>query len=323
MGIDIKKMEEKLIEKYKKKIKLLNETIWERKVPEKKIDDWLSNFKKSEQHQALYLLTQFIFFNQFQIKTLLISLFRDLYKYREIEKIRKKNSDTLDFNLINNEFTSVLNKTRFVPLGGTSESSTFLMYPFRQLNKLSEYDHFFSESDIITKVEEVEHFIFIDDLCGSGSQAIDYAFKTIPLIKENFPNAEISYFMLVGSKEGKDNVLQNSDFDNVESVVEFDASYKCFSENSRVFENKDPEIDIDLIEKFCGTYGKPLIKSILTSLYPGEDIDNDADLNKLGFSNGQLLLAFDHNTPDNTLPIFWYDEDIVPWNPIFERANKL
>lgn len=326
MGFNFKKMTDVLIKKYKEKIKLLNETIWERKVSEQKIEDWLSNFKESEKHHVLYLLTQFIYFNQYQVNTLLISLYRDLFKYKEVEKIRKNKNDTLNINFINKEFSSVLHKTRFMPLGGASESSSYLLYPFRQLNKLSDTEHFFNENDITTKIEDINQFIFIDDLCGSGTQAIDYASRILPIIRENFPNAEISYFMLVGSKEGKKNVLENSDFDNVESVVELDSSYKCFNENSRVFENKDLEIDINFIEKFCGNYGKKLIKSIITNNYPDADeidIDKSADLNKLGFNNGQLLLAFNHNTPDNSLPIFWYNEDEIAWNPIFERANKI
>lgn len=29
-----------------------------------------------------------------------------------------------------------------------------------------------------------------------------------------------------------------------------------------------------------------------------------------------------HNTPDNTLPIIWFDEDKSMWTPIFRRYNK-
>ena len=35
----------------------------------------------------------------------------------------------------------------------------------------------------------------------------------------------------------------------------------------------------------------------------------------LGFEDSQLLIGFHHNTPDNTLPIIWFDEPGgVPWN---------
>jgi hypothetical protein len=43
----------------------------------------------------------------------------------------------------------------------------------------------------------------------------------------------------------------------------------------------------------------------------------------LGFGDCQLLLSMHHNTPDNTLPIIWFDEDEALWTPIFKRYNKI
>ena len=43
----------------------------------------------------------------------------------------------------------------------------------------------------------------------------------------------------------------------------------------------------------------------------------------LGFGNCQLLLSLYHNTPNNTLPIIWFDEDNQLWSPIFKRYNKV
>ena len=43
----------------------------------------------------------------------------------------------------------------------------------------------------------------------------------------------------------------------------------------------------------------------------------------LGYRDGQLLLGFSHNTPDNTLPVFWYEERDGPnWRPMFRRYPK-
>jgi len=44
----------------------------------------------------------------------------------------------------------------------------------------------------------------------------------------------------------------------------------------------------------------------------------------LGFDDSQLLIGFHHNTPDNTLPIIWFDEPgQASWKPIFRRYPKL
>lgn len=51
------------------------------------------------------------------------------------------------------------------------------------------------------------------------------------------------------------------------------------------------------------------------------------DLKPLGYKNGQALVCFEHTTPNNTLPILWYEENIPrtdkKWNAIFPRfANS-
>jgi hypothetical protein len=42
-----------------------------------------------------------------------------------------------------------------------------------------------------------------------------------------------------------------------------------------------------------------------------------------GYKDGQFMLGFTHNTPDNTLPIFWDEGRKTPWNPIFVRYDKV
>lgn len=53
----------------------------------------------------------------------------------------------------------------------------------------------------------------------------------------------------------------------------------------------------------------------------------DIDLKPLGYKNSQALICFEHTTPNNTLPILWYEETIpgteMKWNAIFPRfANS-
>ena len=85
------------------KIKILNETLWEGKGSYKKVNAWLNNFNEDEKIHALYLLSQCIYFNDFQIKQLLISIYRDYFKYPNIATIRRKNGNTLDEKIINKE----------------------------------------------------------------------------------------------------------------------------------------------------------------------------------------------------------------------------
>lgn len=41
----------------------------------------------------------------------------------------------------------------------------------------------------------------------------------------------------------------------------------------------------------------------------------------MGYNNDELLISFFHNTPSNTLPIFW--TDAKNWYPIFNRDIKI
>lgn len=47
------------------------------------------------------------------------------------------------------------------------------------------------------------------------------------------------------------------------------------------------------------------------------------DLKPLGYKNSQALVCFEHTTPNNTLPILWYEMEIPgtdkKWNAIFPR----
>ena len=308
MGVNFEKIT-LVKQKYYRKLKLLNETIWEKKATKDKIDSWLNNFKSEEKNEALYLLTQFIYFNEFSVEKLLEALYRDIFKYNIVAEIRRRNRDTLDSNIIEPQFRQELKLTRFVSLGNPSESSATLMGLMRKTNSLPN-DLFISEDRIEPEVGNINNFVFIDDLCGSGSQAVEYSTHSLPKIRRLFPDAKIWYLMLIATKHGKLRIKQLADFDFVDSIHELDNSYKCFEEGSRIFTNKDEDIDSQKIQKFCGEYGKMLMESIIKKNDPQIDpieLDELCESCKYGFSNGQLLLGFHHNTPDNTLPIIWYN----------------
>lgn len=313
-------------DKYYRKLKLFNESIWENRVPDGRIRRWLGNFSQDQRIGALYLLTQFVYFSKHQIDVLLTTLYRDLFMYNRISRIREQNEHTLDERIIFEEYKKILNKTRFVSFGNPSESSASLLMQFRQLNDLP-VDLFISSSQIdesFLASQEIEHFVFIDDLCGSGSQGIDYSKQFIPEIKEYYPQSEVSYLMLVSTINGKRKIRNNADFDHVDSVFELDDSFKCFDPSSRTFINKDDCIETDVVREFCEFYGYDLMRQLNSKIGVADELIEDlSESNKFGFGDGQLLLGFHHNTPDNTMPIFWMNEQEIDWFPIFKRFNKV
>jgi hypothetical protein len=318
-------MDEESIEDFKDKqrakIKALNETIWESKAPNPKVKQWLDNFsgksgeKYGEQVHALYLLSHFIYFGEKEIRELLRSLYRDLFKYPIIKDIRERNRDTLDSLLVEREFDKELKATRFLGLGNPAESGTHLLYYFRQENALPEnlfihgheiFKRYGDTGNLELRSNIVKRYVFIDDLCSSGSQASRYSKELLEDLKELKPDVKIMYYPLFGLQKGLGK-LKNTKFDSVEAVFMLDDSFKIFSVCSRYFITDEKYISKEFAHKMCEKYGDQIFPS-----------------HPLGYKKNQLLLGFHHNIPNNTLPIIWSEGTTKKeWSPIFRRYQKL
>lgn len=305
--------------KYGKQISVFNSTLWENRVQGPKILEWLDNFDDdNEKDYALYILSRLMYFGSSSIRNLLKALYRDLYRYPIISTIRRNNTDTLDSNIIEGLFLQELSATRFLGVGNPSESGVHLLYYFRQENKIPK-DLFINTDDVIeyddngkaqlrSSFKDVKHYVFIDDVCGSGTQATSNdsnVKRCVQHLRSIVPDARISYFMIFGLSYGIQIVRNSGLYDYAEAVVELDDSYRCFSNQSRFFDDGDHELTEAL--QIAYKHGLKLV----------------GHQHALGFGNCQLLLSMHHNTPDNTLPIIWFDEDNSIWKPIFKRYNKV
>lgn len=328
-----------------KNIATLNEILWENRVLKPRIEDWLDNFKEAEEkNYALFLLSKCMYFGNSNIRALLRALYRDKFRAPILQEIRLNNGNTLDEDVIEKAYWERLKKTRFLGVGNPSESGVHLLYFFRQENHLPK-KLFVNTDDLLENIDnpdtiklrkdcqDVEHIIFLDDLCGSGSQVskdtnVKRSVQNLRRLK-NCP--KISYLMLFGTSVGIEKVrtakLKDTDinlFDEVETVIEFNDTYKCFSENSRYFTDEEFK---QKARAMAYKYGKDLIAHTIDrdSIKPltlekrQEQIEHRA----LGFGDCQLLLSLHHNTPNNTLPIIWFDDDESLWTPIFKRYSKL
>lgn len=297
------------------KIQTLNRCVWEHRLHKPDIDAWLSNFTgrvddvTAEQSHALYLLSQYMYFGSNQIRQLIKAMFRDLYQYPILAKIRRSNQDTTDLKFLKTEFYRHLGSTRFLGLGNPSESGCHILYYFRQMNGLPK-DLFMQAHEVLALKDDGTkaplHFVFIDDFCGSGETALKAAAITQHL-RQNHPLSRIDHFTLFACESGLDTVRSSGVFDEVEAVIELDQTFKCFSPDSRYFGNHAFPIKPDSVKATCAAYGAA--------------INTGAEL---GFGDCQLLISFHHNTPDNTLPIFWQSSgNGCPWTPLFPRYPKL
>ncbi len=300
------------------RIKVLHDTVWEAHASGPAVMGWLANFMcppeaPSERLHALCLLSHFMYFGSRQLRALLKALYRDKYKYPIVEQVRKANRDTVDAALIQREFQKSLDATRFLGIGNPSESGVHLLYYYRQENQLQK-KYFINAHEIfsagggkrVLRYPDVTRYIFIDDFCGSGSQGKRYSNDILSELKAISPECVAAYHVLFATTEGLRVLRDETRFDAVECIYELDATFKCFGENSRYFSKPIEGIDKAEVEAMCRRYG--------------DRLDSTAPL---GFGDCQLLLGFHYNTPNNTLPIIWFDEPGgPPWTPIFKRYSK-
>ncbi len=298
-------------------IKILWEELWREKIySNQEIEEWLTNYNTDiDKIHAKFLLSKFTYFGHKEVYEMLKSLYRDKIKYPLVREIRKANKDTTNLQFINNEFKEKLNKVRFLGIGNPSESGIHLLYFFRQINKLSK-NLFINGHEFLTDREslhDIDEIIFIDDLCGSGSQASRYSKSIVCKLKEIKPNLKISYYVLIATKLGIGNIIDKDlGFDNVSAVFTLDNSFKCFHNDSRYYKNCNNEITakkgISLCEKYSASMTYSNIKEPIIPT---------------GYGDSQMLLSFFHNTPNNTLPIFWFEDENHNWYPLFKRYPKI
>lgn len=315
------------------KIKTLNETVWDSKVGGVMLEEWLNNFSgdfldaDTEKLHALFLLSNVTYYGDREIRGLLKALFRDRFRYPIIRRLRMENAHTRNTDLLERLFGQELRQTRFVPLGDASESGQLIAYYFRQENDLSK-TQFVDPTRLVVRARrgsllrrlleklkpstylrlrsQVSHVVFIDDFAGTGHQAFGYAAPIVKKLRKVDPNLRISYLVLATTQAALDYLRSKKIFSSVDAAIVLNESDRCLSPSARIFVN--PQVTGIRAEdalKLARGYGSQLVGR------------SDA----LGYGGGGWLVSFHHNTPDNTLPIFWYDGG-KSWKWVLRRHHK-
>ena len=307
------------------KIMGLNELVWESRADRPAVDLWLENFTgdrtsiDNERKHALYLLSKFLYFGQIQVRQLLMAMFQDLIRHPLSVEVREGLSDKGDFSAVHQGFLDEISRTRFLGLGGPAESGARLLYDFRLVNRIP-VDACVNLSDLFTgpynnsgsewALPAVRRVIFIDDFCGTGDQATAISHQYLPWMRQAAKrcggNIDAWYLTLLATTGGLEKLRNNALFDRVQSVSELDDTYRAFSTDSQFYVNAPDDLPKDEAESIARHYG-----GLLSLGQP------------LGYKDSQLLLGFEHNVPDNTLPIFSRSRVNPPWHPIFPRIDKI
>lgn len=308
------------------RITVLSERAWENRNQWPQVEAWLANFDgragfdpEVEQLHALFLLSQFLFIGSAETRVLLQSVYRDLFLIPLIQEVRASLGGCRDPHIVETAVNEALAKTRFLGVGNPSESGVHLLYYFRQENRLPKSLFLDSAAIFISTLDEngkidralahpdIERYIFVDDVCGSGDTAAEYSDGVVTELLALKPDAKLHYLAMFATRKGIERVRSTKFGTGSAAVFELDDSYSCLSAGARILLDAPPNIDAATLEKVAMSYG-----ALLWPENPG------------GWDDNQLLLGFQHNTPDNTLPIIWAEGDASrPWTPAFKRYAKL
>jgi len=295
---------EELEEKYLlDKILTTNSYCWKMDITERDIKKWLDNFKgeifsqEEERKIALFLLVNFVIYSFDEFKYLCKEAFSNYI--REVVTVDEVES---------NDVVEIIRKTKFVPLGNPSESSTSIMYYFRTENYLQT-----TCFDYIGKNTKNEYkdtnLVFIEDITSSGQQFVQYYSELIKSNIIHFDSCRIFVVYLVSNKSAEKTIKSHYPNIKVIRVVDIDERAYGVSKDSYIYHN-----DVDINHK-CVTlmnhYGTKLENS---------NPDPDNIIKALGFGDKAQMFGFYYNIPDNVCPIFWERRD--EWFGIFKRHKK-
>lgn len=284
-----------------------DKNIWKKFNDPTEVLKWLNNFTdKREIYFALILANNIVYYTLDQIRALWDFILLKKVKLYLLEMFFPTDTP-LDIDMWFREY--LRKKCFFIGYGVAGKSGPMMVYYFDQSHGIKQLKYLeLKEFLSLENIENIETVFFLDDFIGSGTQAKRrwkrrYKVgkkKKISLndVSMNNPHLHFIYIALIGCINGK-NIIEKGTKMSVILGEELDDKNKCFSMASIVFTNK---IIREEAKKIMRNKGKKLYRK-----------------HPLGYDNGQLLIAFLYNTPNNTLPVIWRRMPDESWYPLFER----
>ena len=314
----------------------IEKNVWKNNLGKPEIETWLDQFngdfidEELEKKYMLYALSKFMYFDQKLVREMLKSLYRDNIQPLILQEVKNSHDKILSEAEIRSYFNTELSQTKIIGIGNPSESGTHLLYLFRQINKLSTklfsdiYECFEpyidsnqnedddkkakiswrknTKSAVGDEILNIKRYIFFDDLVGGGTQVEKYLGNLLQCIRLSHTDVDIFFFSLFATQEGINHLNKPELFNGkAKCLFELDETFKACSNDSRITSNKPDWFDIAMFKNLIKHYGQKISST------------------PFGHGDCQLFIGFFHNTPNNTLPVFWVNKD---WYPIFPRFGK-
>ncbi len=280
------------------------------KIDPKRFHDWILQFEDSERLLACRLFDALEYYDEEKMRSVLAEGFKNLPP-------KARDADY------------------YIGMGHGAKSGRLIPFLLRQgVSTLPEHEIPFAgkEKTVFRDIAEIEiarlrlrkakTIVFLDDFIGKGGQAKDFLnwyFKNYAWVYD----ASIYLWVLTGFRSAIQEV-QKEFSETVEGVF----AGKVLEEGDRAF---SPENPIWASEKECGAaerWAKEIGCQLLTG-NPARDPETGGPLYKperdaVGWHGCQALVAFAHNIPSDTLPIFWATgmRKTKTWgNPLLERHD--
>ena len=266
-----------------------------------RLDSWINNFRnEKERYLAAKILDALIYRSDSQTISLMHQLFQrtipDLQRNRKISPS------------LTNLYTSLKEKSddpvvRIVPVLPPDSP------PIKSGSLIGRYIHrylgFSSKwiaqcSDVPSLISQGYVVIFVDDFLGTGNQFIEFIEKNH--FQDSVGSGKCVYVPLVAHKDGIQKLEEYLKALSVSTVEMLDDSHAFFNEIAGYFPD-----DCNTIETARNFYYDMLERHGIH--LHGSD--------RRGYGCFELVYAFKHAVPDNSLPILWWSES--DWQPLFSR----
>ncbi|MCA9805979.1 MAG: hypothetical protein KC777_28620, partial [Cyanobacteria bacterium HKST-UBA02] len=254
-----------------------------------RIVQWIGQFREHERLPMLKLLRSLEFFTYRRLRTIEIpEMYDKIIARTDLPSIAqiKHSPDRIVFVAFGSspaKSSSVLLHTMTLSKGARIPSGMILWYETLQAHLVAN--------------PKIEHIILVDDILGSGETLVSSLDQIGQLMKDRHVSLSC-----VGTTDAVNSSMITHRYNFASfTVLANHAFNRCFSIDAGIFDSIDESVQAMEIAR---TYG-----SSLCNLHP------------LGFDNGQLLVTFYENCPDNSLPILWYDEH-EDWRPLFPRSGE-
>ncbi|TKJ81580.1 hypothetical protein PspCFBP13509_05520 [Pseudomonas sp. CFBP13509] len=154
--------------------------------------------------------------------------------------------------------------------------------------------------------ENIKALVFIDDMVASGGTVIGHLDQLNLDLGEILGEREILVVVgvICGTGDGIENCQNHIDNSNFPFKIVLrvcdviDGGHKVFAAESKIFEDHEVTKALSMARKY------------------GARINNR---HPLGYHDGQLLIVFKDNCPNNSLPIIWGSANDPKWTPLFKR----